>query len=139
MLTISSFLRPRESQVAMDPSSETKSLNSEWRKRVASSTEAKEAKEELCFHQTKVRKLTEELNVAEEWEKELERRLKAIEEKVKPPLLKIAESFENSNEVEDSFLEAAINEEDHERLLSMMRKKALAMEEMNRRKLSLLE
>ena len=82
-----------------------------------------------------MRKLTEELNVAEDWEKELERRLKAIEEKVKPPLLKIAESFENSNEVEDSFLEAAINEEDHERLLSMMRKKALAMDKMDRAQL----
>ena len=135
MPTISSFLRLLEIQIAMDPSSETKSLNSEWRKRVASSPEAKEAREELGFHQTKVRKLTEELNVAEDWEKELERRLKAIEEKVKPPLLKIAESFENSNEVEDSFLEAAINEEDHERLLSMMRKKALAMDKMDRAQL----
>ena len=131
LLIISSFL----SLVAMDPSSETKSLNSEWRKRVASSPEAKEAREELGFHQTKVRKLTEELNVAEDWEKELERRLKAIEDKVKPPLLKIAESFENSNEVEDSFLEAAINEEDHERLLTMMRKKALAMDKMDRAQL----
>ena len=107
----------------MDPSSETKSLNSEWRKRVASSPEAKEAREELGFHQTKVRKLTEELNVAEEWEKELERRLKAIEEKVKPPLMNNAESRGKSSEVQDSFLEAAINEEDHERLLSMMKKR----------------
>ena len=53
--------------------------------------------------------------------------------------MNIAESIGRSSEVQDSFLEAAINEEDHERLLSMMRKKALAMEEMNRRKLSLLE
>ena len=59
----------------------------------------------------KVRRMTEELHVAEEWEKELVRRLKTTEENVKPPLLKIAESFEKSNEVEDSFLEAAIKEE----------------------------
>ena len=79
--------------------------------------------------------MTEELHVAEEWEKELVRRLKTTEENVKPPLLKIAESFEKSNEVEDSFLEAAIKEEDQERLLAMLRKKALAIDTMDRAQL----
>ena len=79
--------------------------------------------------------MTEELHVAEEWEKELDRRLKTIEERVKPPLLKIAESFEKSNEVEDSFLEAAIKEEDQDRLLAMLRKKALDMDTMDRAQL----
>ena len=115
--------------------SETKSLTSEWRKRIASSPEAKQANDNLEFHKRKVRKMTEELNVAEEWEKELDRRLKTIEERVKPPLLKIAESFEKSNDVEDSFLEAAIKEEDQDRLLAMLRKKALAMDTMDRAQL----
>ena len=46
------------------------------------------------------------------WEKELVRRLKTTDECVKPPLLKIAECFEKSSEIEDSFLEAAIKEEE---------------------------
>ena len=117
------------------PNSETKSLTSEWRKRIASSPEAKQANDNLEFHKRKVRKMTEELHVAEEWEKELDRRLKTIEERVKPPLLKIAESFEKSNDVEDSFLEAAIKEEDQDRLLAMLRKKALAMDTMDRAQL----
>lgn len=115
--------------------SDTTSLNSEWRKRINSSPEAKQANDNLEFHQRKVRKMTEELHVAEEWEKELVRRLKTIEERVKPPVLKIAESFEKSNEVEDSFLEAAIKEEDQERLIAMLRKKALAMDTMDRAQL----
>ena len=114
---------------------ETNSLTSEWRKRIASSPEAKQANDNLEFHKRKVRRMTEELHVAEEWEKELDRRLKTIEETVKPPLLKIAESFEKSNEVEDSFLEAAIKEEDQDRLLAMLRKKALAMDTMDRAQL----
>ena len=114
---------------------ETNSLTSEWRKRIASSPEAKLATDNLEFHKRKVRKITEELHVAEEWEKELGRRLKTVEEKVKPPLLKIAESFEKSNEVEESFLEAAIKEEDQDRLLAMLRKKALDMDTMDRAQL----
>ena len=46
--------------------------------------------------------MTEELHVAEEWEKELVRKVKTTEESVKTPLMKIAESFEKSSEVEDS-------------------------------------
>ena len=114
---------------------ETKRLFSEWRKRIASSPEAKKANDNLEFHRMKVRRMTEELHVAEEWEKELVRRLKTTEENVKPPLLKIAESFEKSNEVEDSFLEAAIKEEDQERLLALLRKKALAIDTMDRAQL----
>ena len=57
------------------------------------------------------------------------------EESVKPSLMKIAESFEKSSEVEDSFLEAAIKEEVQDRLIAMLRKKALAMDTMDRAQL----
>ena len=43
----------------------------------------------------------EELSVAEQWEKELEKRLEIAEENVKPSILKFAEEFEKSNLVED--------------------------------------
>ena len=73
--------------------------------------------------------------MAEEWEKELVRKVKTTEESVKTPLMKIAESFEKSSEVKDSFLEAAIKEEDQDRLIAMLRKKALAMDMMDRAQL----
>ena len=37
------------------------------------------------FHKRKVRRMTEELHVAEEWEKELVRKVKTTEESVKTP------------------------------------------------------
>ena len=58
------------------PVSETQSLTSEWRKRIPSSPEAKQANDNLEFHKRKVRRMTEELHVAEKWEKELGKRLK---------------------------------------------------------------
>ena len=39
--------------------------------------------------------------MTEEWEKELDRGLKTTEERVKPPLLKSAESLQTSNKVEE--------------------------------------
>ena len=54
-----------------------------------------------------------------------------IEERTKPPLFLIAESLETSNDIEDSFLEATIKEEDQDRLLAMLRKKALTMDAMD--------
>ena len=114
---------------------EIKALISEWRKRIASYPEAKQASDNLEFYRRKVRRMTEELHVAEEWEKELVRRVKTTEESVKTPLMKISESFEKSSEVEDSFLEAAIKEEVQDRLIAMLRKKALAMDTMDRAQL----
>ena len=79
--------------------------------------------------------MTEERHVAEEWEKELVRRVKTTEESVKTPLMKIAESFDKSSEVQDSFLEAVIKEEVQDRLIAMLRKKALARDTMDRAQL----
>ena len=55
------------------------SLNSEWRRRIASSPNAKKAYHNLEFHRRKVRKMIEELHVAEEWEKKHFKRLKMQE------------------------------------------------------------
>ena len=106
----------------------------EWRRRIANNVEAKRASDELKFHKTKVRKMREELGVAEEWERELQRRLANVEKKFEPPLRKIVESFETSNQIEESILEEAATE-DHERLVAVLRKKALAMDEMDRAQL----
>ena len=57
----------------------------EWRRRIDNSVEAKKASEHLGFHKMKVRKMHEELGVAEDWETVLRRRLANVEEKLKPP------------------------------------------------------
>ena len=67
---------PSEVTAGVGPVSETQSLTSEWRKRIPSSPEAKQANDNLEFHKRKVRRMTEELHVAEKWEKELGKRLK---------------------------------------------------------------
>ena len=109
-------------------------LQEEWRRRIANNVEAQRASDELKFHKTKVRKMREELGVAEEWERELQRRLANVEKKLEPPIKKIIESFETSNQIEESILEEAVTE-DHERLVAVLRKKALAMDEMDRAQL----
>ena len=111
------------------------SFQNEWRKRIASSPEAKKASDHLDFHKRKVRKMHEELGVAEEWERELQRRLASVEEKLKPPIMRIVESLETSYQIEESFLEDAVNEDDHERLVSVLRKKSLTMDKMDRTQL----
>ena len=58
----------------------------------------------------------EELSVAKQWEKELEKRLEIAEENVKPSILKFAEEFEKSNLVEESVVEATLDEDELERL-----------------------
>ena len=111
--------------------SQTIRLQSEWKKRIASSPEVKRAGSNLEFHRRKIRKMHEELSVAEQWEKELEKRLEIAEHNVKPSILKFAEEFEKSNLVEESVVEATLDEDELERLISMMRKKAVAMLEMD--------
>ena len=109
-------------------------LQEEWRRRIANNVEAQRASDELKFHKTKVRKMREELGVADEREKELQRRLNNVEKKLEPSLRKIVESFESYNQIEESILEEAVTE-DHERLVAVLRKKALAMDEMDRAQL----
>ena len=109
-------------------------LQEEWRRRIANNVEAKRASDELKFHKTKVRKMREELGVADEREKELQRRLNNVEKKLEPSIRKIVESFESYNQIEESILEEAVTE-DHERLVAVLRKKALAMDEMDRAQL----
>ena len=116
-------------------SGEMANLNSEWKNRIESSPEAKKAKFNLEFHRKKINRMHEEMSQAEAWEKELERRLKNVKEQVKPPLLILTEQLETSKPVDDSIIEASINENDPEKLISLFRRKAMSMKEMNRSEL----
>ena len=113
----------------------TDTFQDEWGKRISSSPEAKKATDHLNFHKRKVRKMHEELGVAEEWERELQRRLVSVKERLKPPIMRIVETLETSNQIEESFLEEAVNEEDYDRLVTVLRKKALTIDKMNRTQL----
>ena len=116
-------------------SGEMANLNSEWKNRIESSPEAKKAKFNLEFHRKKINRMHEEMSQAEAWEKELERRFKNVKEQVKPPLLILTEQLETSKPVDDSIIEASINENDPEKLISLFRRKAMSMKEMNRSEL----
>jgi len=110
-------------------------FESEWKKRIERSPEAKQARQNLEFHRRKIRQMHEELTHAEAWEKELDARLQVVKEKVKPRILVFSEQLELSKGVEDKIVEATIIEEDSENLISVLRKKAIAMENMDRSQL----
>ena len=117
-------------------SAEMFSFESEWGKRIERSPEAKLAKQNLEFHRRKIRQMHEELSHAEAWEKELEARLQTIKEKVKPRILVFSEQLELSKGVEDKIVEATVVEEDSENLIGLLRKKAFAMDKMDRSAIS---
>ena len=119
----------------MTMSGDIGNFQSDWRKRITNSPEAKQAKINLEFHRRKIRQIQEELTQASVWEKELEKRLHNIEEKVKPPLLKFSEQIEDTGTVEESIVEESIMEEDSEKLIGLLRRKAIAMDKLNRSQL----
>jgi len=110
-------------------------FESEWGKRIERSPEAKLAKQNLEFHRRKIRQMHDELSHAEAWEKELEARLQTIKEKVKPRILVFSEQLELSKGVDDKIVEATVVEEDSEKLIGLLRKKAFAMDKMDRSQL----
>ena len=111
------------------------SFESEWRKRIERSPEAKLANQNLEFHRRKIRQLHEELTHAEAWERELEARLQKMKDKVKPRILVFSEQLESCKGVEDKIIEATVVEEDSEKLIGVLRKKAISMDKMHRSQL----
>ena len=111
------------------------SFESEWRKRIERSPEAKLANQNLEFHRRKIRQLHEELTHAEAWERELEARLQKMKDKVKPRILVFSEQLESCKGVEDKIIEATVVEEDSEKLIGVLRKKAISMDKLDRSQL----
>ena len=117
-------------------SSEVYNFNAEWKKRIEGSPEVKQSRISLEFHRRKIQQLMEELSQAEIFEKELEKRLKNLEENVKPPLMRFNEMLEEDQGVDDKTLEISVNEEDPENVISLLRKKAIFMEKVKSLKTS---
>jgi len=111
-------------------------FNAEWKRRIEGSPEVKETRTTIEFHRRKIRQMHEELSQAELFEKELVRRLKSLEEKIKPPLMRFYEMLEEGEGgVDDKLVETSVLEEDHNHVLAILRKKAIFMEKMNRTQL----
>ena len=88
-------------------------FESEWKKRIERSAEAKQAQQ----NRRKIQQMHEDLTYTEAWEKELEARLQLVKEKIKPRIVVFTEQLELSKGVEDQIVEAAVVEEDSEKLI----------------------
>ena len=117
-------------------SEENEKQELEWRRRVLSSSEAKEARTSLEFQRRKRRQLHEELQSAEMVEAELVKRLKTAEESLKPPVLKFLEKFRDSNGADLSVVRKAVDDiEDPGQLIKFLRKGSTKMAKMERAQL----
>merc|ERR1719357_792818 len=82
-------------------------LKKELEENVARSVELGKVLEDLKLHKLRMKRLAEELSVAEAWEIELEARRWRIEESLKPPLLGLFDKLEKEEFVGDQFLREA--------------------------------
>ena len=104
---------------------ETDNDNQEWRRRVLSSSEAKEARTSLEFQRRKKRQLHEGLQSAEMVEAELVKRLKIAEDNLKPPVLRFLENLGDPNGVDLTVVKSAVDEiEDPLQMIKLLRKGA---------------
>ena len=72
-------------------------LMKEWEEKKARSSEVGKVLEDLKLHKLRMKRLAEELSVAEAWETELKTRRLRVEESLKPPLLGLLTSWRRSS------------------------------------------
>ena len=111
------------------------SLQGEWQRKINSSPEVKQARLSLEFHKRKMRQLQEELTSAEVWETELEERLKGIQEKVKPALMKFCSQLDREEGVDEAVTEETMAETDWAKVLVALKKRVAKVERMDRSQL----
>ena len=83
---------------------EMEKLKKEWEEKKARSVEVAKVLKDLKLHKLRMKKLAEDLSVAEEWETEFEARKWRIEESLKPPLLGLFDKLEKEELVGDQLL-----------------------------------
>ena len=76
-------------------------MKKEWEEKKAQSVEVRKVLEDLKLHKLRMKRLAEELSVAEAWETELEARRWRVEESLKPPLLGLFDKLEKEEFVGD--------------------------------------
>ena len=82
-------------------------LQKEWEEKKTQSVEVRKVLDDLKLHKLRMKRLAEELSVAEAWEVELEARRWRIEESLKPPLLGLFDKLEKEELVGDQLLREA--------------------------------
>ena len=83
---------------------EMEKLKKEWEEKKARSVEVAKVLKDLKLHKLRMKKLAEDLSVAEEWETEFEARAWRIEESLKPPLLGLFDKLEKEEIVGEQLL-----------------------------------
>ena len=83
-------------------------LMKEWKEKVATSVEVRRASDNLSLHKHKKNRLMEELSIAEAWEGELKAKMRRVEESLKPPLLRLFDTLEKEEHVDDELLQQAL-------------------------------
>ena len=112
-----------------------KSISVEWERRKSSSPEVSQARLNLQFHKRKMRQLQEELTSAEVWETELEVRLKRVEDKVQPPLMKFCSQVEREEGVEQQVMEESMEGEDWNEVVKIVKRRVMQVDQMDRSQL----
>ena len=80
-------------------------LAKEWKEKMSGSVDVRKAIENLKMLRMKIRELTEELSIAEEFEGELEAKRRRIEESLVPPILRFFDKLERMEVIKDSLLQ----------------------------------
>ena len=80
-------------------------LVKEWKEKMSGSVELRIARENLKILRMKIRELTEELSIAEEFEGELEAKRRRIEESLVPPILRFFDKLERMEVINDILLQ----------------------------------
>ena len=82
-------------------------LQKEWEEKKTQSVEVRKVLDDLKLHKLRMKRLAEELSVAEAWEIELEARRLRVEESLKPPLLGLFDKMEKEELVGEQLLQEA--------------------------------
>ena len=82
-------------------------LTKEWKEKVATSVEVRRVSDNLNMHKQKMKRLLEELSIAEAWEAELKLKRRRVEESLKPPLLQLFDKLEREELVDNRLLQEA--------------------------------
>ena len=115
----------------MDMVAKMEVLAQEWREKMAGSVEARRARESLKLHKIKMKKLAEELSIAEEWKGELEAKRRRIEESLMPPILRFFDKLKRMAVINDYLLQEAFLSGGEE-VFKMLEKGATRVTQMER-------
>jgi len=94
-------------------------MKSEWKRNVSGSPEVKKAKGILEVHRRKIKELFNELEVAEQYEKQLMEQEEQIENQAKPTLMRFYESLDKPEDVTIPLIKEASRSQSWDKVVSL--------------------